>query len=163
MHWFVRVALVVGLICGLNAPVAASSPAPLPLPNLNLATNGIVFAIAAQPDGGVVFGGEFTSVNGVPRSNIARMQPDGTLDLTWDPSANGRVTALVSDDTGAIYAGGRFFLVSGQSHPFLAKLAGNGSGTAIPDWQAGSYYYVDAIARSLEKTCHPRKLLRCRH
>lgn len=146
MHAWIRTVWVVGFMCGASAPAGASGPPPLPVPNLKLATNGVVFAIATQPDGGVVIGGEFTSVNGVARSNLARLQPDGTLDPAWDPSANGRVTVLVSDEAGTIYAGGQFSSVSGQPHGFLAKLAGNGSGSAFPEWQPGPYYHVDAMA-----------------
>ena len=38
-----------------------------------LSSNGIVNCLAVQPDGRVVIGGTFTSVNGTNRHNIARL------------------------------------------------------------------------------------------
>ncbi|MBI5774224.1 MAG: delta-60 repeat domain-containing protein [Verrucomicrobia bacterium] len=42
-------------------------------------------AIFVQPDGKVLLGGDFTSVNGVSRNRIARVNADGTLDTSFDP------------------------------------------------------------------------------
>lgn len=39
-----------------------------------------VMAVAVQADGKILVGGEFLSVGGVSRTNIARLNPDGTLD-----------------------------------------------------------------------------------
>ena len=44
------------------------------------AVNGTIAAIAAQTDGSIVIGGEFNQVAHIPRSNLARIKPDGTLD-----------------------------------------------------------------------------------
>src|SRR5689334_4241698 len=46
--------------------------------------NGRVFAIALQEDGGILIGGEFTSVGGTPRYKIARLHPDGSVDPTFN-------------------------------------------------------------------------------
>ena len=46
-------------------------------------------ATAVQPDGKILIGGTFTSVLGVARNNIARLNTDGTLDTAFDPNANG--------------------------------------------------------------------------
>jgi len=43
-----------------------------------------VQTIAVQPDGKILFGGEFFSFNGVPRVGIARIHPDGTLDESFN-------------------------------------------------------------------------------
>jgi beta-propeller uncharacterized protein DUF5122 len=42
--------------------------------------NGAVLVVVAQPDGKILVGGSFTTVLGVARNNIARLNPDGTLD-----------------------------------------------------------------------------------
>lgn len=124
-------------------PLAAQTvaPAPLPNPDLQLLTNGDVKAIARQPDGGIVFGGYFSSVNGVPRRNIARLLPDGTLDPDWNPSANGTVETLVVDSSGAVYAGGRFTSIPGQSRGRIAKLSGN-TGTVDASWNPTASHNV---------------------
>jgi hypothetical protein len=42
---------------------------------------GVVEAIASAPEGGVYLVGEFTGVHGVPRNGLARLLPDGEVDL----------------------------------------------------------------------------------
>ena len=48
-------------------------------------TNGRVSAAILQPDGKLLIGGSFGRVHGVKRLDIARLNPDGTLDLSFDP------------------------------------------------------------------------------
>jgi Domain of unknown function (DUF5122) beta-propeller len=48
---------------------------------------GFISAIAAQPDGKIVIGGSFSLVGNTARNNLARLHPDGSLDLTFDPGA----------------------------------------------------------------------------
>jgi hypothetical protein len=42
-----------------------------------------VEALAVQSDGRVLIGGDFTTVNGVSRGRIARLNADGSLDTTF--------------------------------------------------------------------------------
>jgi hypothetical protein len=44
---------------------------------------GYVEAIVTQPDGKILVGGSFQSVGGVPRTNIVRLNVDGTVDLSF--------------------------------------------------------------------------------
>ncbi|HLP77003.1 MAG TPA: hypothetical protein VK327_08795, partial [Candidatus Paceibacterota bacterium] len=44
-----------------------------------------VNSIVVQCDGKILIGGVFTHVNGQPRANIARLNADGSLDLTFNP------------------------------------------------------------------------------
>jgi uncharacterized delta-60 repeat protein len=55
-----------------------------------------VRAVAVQPDGKVVIGGDFTHVDGVVRNYLARLNGDGSLDTSFDPgnTLNGSVYAL---------------------------------------------------------------------
>lgn len=81
--------------------------------------NGSVAALAVQADGKIVIGGRFESVNGSPRSNIARLNPDGTLDQEFANSViagtNGPVAALAVRPDGSIVAGGTFTQAGGQN------------------------------------------------
>lgn len=74
--------------------------------------NGEVNAVAIQSDGKVVIGGRFTSVNNVPRNNIARLNADGTLDRTFadkfEDGVNGTVYAVAIQPQGGIVIGGLF-------------------------------------------------------
>lgn len=118
----------IALLCLAQAhPGYAQNPRPLPNPNLQLVTNGWVNAVARLPDGSIVFGGSFDSANGVPRLNIAKLNPDGTLDSAWNPSAGGSVSALAADGSGNVYVGGQFTSIGGQSRRDLAKLSGSGA------------------------------------
>jgi uncharacterized delta-60 repeat protein len=48
-------------------------------------SNGLVSAAILQPDGKLLIGGSFSQVHGVKRLDIARLNADGTLDLSFDP------------------------------------------------------------------------------
>jgi hypothetical protein len=78
---------------------------------------GSVWAVAEQPDGKLVIGGRFTSVNGQPRKNIARLNANGTLDTTFDPGTgpDADVQAIEITDSGSIIAGGDFTTWNGSS------------------------------------------------
>jgi uncharacterized repeat protein (TIGR01451 family) len=140
-----RALLALLLGAGMHA-ARAQSPAPLPEVNLPLHRAGSVAAIVRQPDGGIVIGGNFRSVNGVARANLARLRPDGTLDPDWNPGANNGVSLLASDASGAIYAGGGFTQIGGVARARLARLAGSGSGAVDPGWAPQPNDQVFALA-----------------
>jgi uncharacterized delta-60 repeat protein len=46
-----------------------------------------VYAWALQPDGKILLGGGFTTLDGQPRNGIGRLNPDGSVDSTFVPPA----------------------------------------------------------------------------
>ena len=84
--------------------------------------NGTVNVVVAQPDGKILLGGSFTSVLGVARNRIARLNPDGTLDTAFNPNANGTVSAIAVQADGKILAGGDFTSIGGQTRNRIARL-----------------------------------------
>src|SRR5687767_11841473 len=46
--------------------------------------NGAVNTVALQPDGKIVVGGSFSTVKGLSRTNVARLQADGSGDSGFD-------------------------------------------------------------------------------
>jgi uncharacterized delta-60 repeat protein len=78
---------------------------------------GKVWALAEQPDGKILVGGNFTTVNGSPRKNIARLHANGTLDTTFDPGTgpDGDVWTIKITPDGSILAGGDFTTWNGSS------------------------------------------------
>jgi len=58
---------------------------PATLPNARVSKGGLVNAISVQGDEKVIIAGQFESVNGIPRDNIARLNVNGSLDETWNP------------------------------------------------------------------------------
>jgi len=99
-----------------------------------------VNALAVQPaDGGILLGGGFTSVNGVSRNRMARLNADGSLDYGFNPGsgASSTVRAIAVQPGGKIVIGGDFtsyngiasYLISTVTHTVnrLARLNSDGS------------------------------------
>ncbi|MBM3854155.1 MAG: hypothetical protein FJ399_13530, partial [Verrucomicrobia bacterium] len=100
--------------------------------------DGSVTALGVQPDGQILIGGTFTSVQGrgsssVNRSFVARFNPDGTLDAAFSPTFNGAVGTFAVQPDGKIVIGGLFTRATpqGATTPIirnrLARLNSNGS------------------------------------
>ncbi|MGC8744337.1 MAG: Calx-beta domain-containing protein [Verrucomicrobiia bacterium] len=94
-----------------------------------LGPNATVYAVAVQPDGKILIAGQFTTVCGAPRASIARLNSDGTLDLTFDPDngANGAVRSISLLDDGRIIIAGDFTQFNGNSYNGIARLNPDGS------------------------------------
>ena len=80
--------------------------------------NGTVFALLPQPDGRILVGGSFTALGGGgtgsgARSRLGRLNPDGSLDGSFDPGANETVYALAGQADGRILAAGNFTALGG--------------------------------------------------
>ncbi len=87
--------------------------------------NGPVYIVVVQPDGKILIGGSFTTVLGVARNNMARLNTDGTLDAAFDPNANGDLRAIAVQADGKILAGGAFRganSIGGQMRNYIARL-----------------------------------------
>ena len=97
--------------------------------NAGAGPNGPVYAVALQSDGKILIGGEFSSVNGVARTRVARLNANGTLDTTFDPGVgpNDSVRALAFQPDGGIVIGGSFTSVSGTTRGYLARLTSSGA------------------------------------
>src|SRR5206468_9186958 len=77
--------------------------------------NGTVYAVLPYPTnsvraGQVLIAGDFTTYNGVARNRIARLNANGSLDLTFDPGtgASDSVRALALQGDEHILLGGLF-------------------------------------------------------
>ena len=73
-------------------------------------TNAIVSAIKVQADGKILIGGGFTQVNGIARNNVARLNPDGSLDTTFNLTVGtiSGIRAIETRNNGDIVIGGSF-------------------------------------------------------
>jgi uncharacterized delta-60 repeat protein len=69
---------------------------------------GGVLATAVQPNGKTILAGSFSSVLGVPRYNIARLNADGTLDLAFNPNPNDFVSSVAVQADGKVLIAGDF-------------------------------------------------------
>lgn len=90
--------------------------------------NNIVNVVKLQADGKVLVGGEFTSFNGIPINGIARLNSDGSLDMTYNPgSGTEYVLDVAIQADGRILVGGAFQELNGYVSPGLVRLQTNGS------------------------------------
>ena len=72
-------------------------------------------------------GGSFTTLGGQPRTNLARLNPNGTLDTGFNPGANGGVSSLAVQADGKILVGGNFIVLGGQTRHFIGRLNADGT------------------------------------
>lgn len=91
-----------------------------------------------QPDGKIVVGGVFTKMNGETRNYIARLNPDRTLDSSFNPEANGPVHALALQSDGKIVVGGAFKTLGGEPRRYIARL--NPDGTLDTSFNPGAAF-----------------------
>jgi uncharacterized delta-60 repeat protein len=112
-----------GVCCGL-------APGPTAL-------SASVSAMAIQDDRRIVLGGSFSTVGGMSRPGLARLNVDGTLDLSFNPGSGlgagpgtqglAPVSALVVQPDGKLLVGGSFISVNGVARNGVARLNSNGS------------------------------------
>jgi len=114
---------------------------------------GTVNSVALQADGKILVGGEFSSVLGSVRNNIARLNANGRLDTGFNPNADGRVYSVAVQADGKILIGGEFFTVGGINRLGLARLNANGT------LDAGFNPNVNWIVRSVVVQTDGRILL----
>ncbi len=91
--------------------------------------NGRVITLAIQPNNKIVIGGGFSTVGGIARNYVARLNPDGTLDASFNPGsgANGWIFSIALQLDGKILISGGFSSFNGFSAPGLARLRSDGS------------------------------------
>jgi hypothetical protein len=76
--------------------------------------NGAVYVTCTDSAGNMYVGGHFTSVGGVPVSNLFRMRPDATFDPTFTPNVLGTVYCLAASDT-SLFIGGSITNIEGET------------------------------------------------
>ena len=113
--------------------------------------NGITnaaLALALQTDGRIIVGGQFSSVDLTPRFNLARLNNDGSVDLSFDPGngPSGDVNAIVIQTAGRIVIGGTFIGYNGFARGGVARVLGNGALDPSFDSGVGTGGNVFALA-----------------
>jgi len=108
---------------------------------------GNIWTVAKTSDGKVVIGGQFTAVNGAARSNVARLNADGSTDTSFDPGsgADGLVTGVGVQADGKIILGGEFTHYNGTAITGVARLNTDGTldtSFVVGTGQGGDIYTV---------------------
>ena len=110
--------------------------------------NGSIRAILVQPDGRIVIGGLFTTVNGSNFNYIARLNNDGTTDTNFNVGVgcNNSVEALAFDSQLRIVVGGSFTQASGVTRNGVTRLNPDGTMDPSINFGSGANGFVDSIA-----------------
>ncbi len=95
----------------------------------HVSQGGVVNAIVLQPQGEVIVGGRFATVQAKSRSNLVRLAANSQLDATFDPGLgpNGEVYCLALQPDGHVLVGGLFDEVNGVPRFRLARLDASGA------------------------------------
>lgn len=90
--------------------------------------NNDVYALVVQPDGKILVGGDFFEPGGGTAPNgIARLNADGTRDLTFGGAGAGQVRAVALQPDGKVLIGGYFTTADGAPRKRIARLNSDGS------------------------------------
>jgi uncharacterized delta-60 repeat protein len=97
--------------------------------NVGIGANSFVYSTGIQSDGKVIIGGNFTTFNGTGRYRIARLNTNGSLDVSFDigSGANGIVRSLDIQTDGGLIIVGSFTTYNGIGSNRLARISVNGS------------------------------------
>src|SRR5205807_3723735 len=87
-----------------------------------------VDCLAVQTNGQILVGGNFSSLGGVGRKNIGRLNVDGTVDRTFNPVTDSdAVKTLAIQADGKILLTGDFFFIDGQLESYIVRLYADGT------------------------------------
>ena len=94
--------------------------------------NGVVYTSTLQPDQKIIAAGAFTTYSGSTANRLARINTNGTLDITFNPGSgfdifNTRNSKIVVDQENNIHVVGPFTAYSGSQVNGYVKLAPNGN------------------------------------
>ena len=140
--------MVVCLLGGVRSAFAQQIPGGLDTtfnPGLGGSNAGIV-SLALQPDGKILVGGNFTSVNGVARTSLARLNTDGSLDTTFNPAiynsgtgVAGLINSVALRTDGKMMVCGTYTTVNGTARSGPVRL--NADGTLDTNYDATKNVY----------------------
>ncbi|HVU33096.1 MAG TPA: delta-60 repeat domain-containing protein [Opitutaceae bacterium] len=89
---------------------------------------GQINAVIVQPsDGKIIIGGSFTDITNTIQGNLARFNPDGTVDTTFAPTVGGAVNEMILQPDGHLIIVGSFSTVDSVTRNYIARLDGTGA------------------------------------
>jgi uncharacterized delta-60 repeat protein len=112
--------------------------------NPGIGANGTINKLTIQSDGKIIMSGQFTSYNGNAMNRIARLNNDGTLDLSFNPGtgANNQIRANSIQSDGKIIITGQFTAYNGTSRNRIARLNTDGTLDTTFDPGTGANDYI---------------------
>lgn len=129
----------VGVAAG---PVVRTDPATGLASGTSPRVGGVVNAMVSDGADGWYLGGSFVSVNGVARTNLARIAGDGSV-YAWNPGANSTVSALLVSG-GTVYVGGGFTTLGGVTRSYLGAV--DAATGVTKSWNPAPNAFVSTLA-----------------
>ena len=116
--------------------------------NTGTGADGNVAAIAVQKDGAILIAGNFSNVNGQPYAHLARLNPDGTVDVTFaiGAGADKNVRAVAVQPDGKILVAGDFMNFANVPCRYIVRLNADGSVDKSFDTGSGASGPIGCIA-----------------
>ncbi|GIV92114.1 MAG: hypothetical protein KatS3mg056_0823 [Chloroflexus sp.] len=111
---------------------------------------GSLYSITPLPDGDLIVGGYFKTVDGEERPNLVRLNNDGTVDTGFSsPTSFHTVQSTCLAGDGSLWVGG--IANTYGRHPFLTHLDRNGQimPTTFPNTYQAAHYFDGAIHKLL--------------
>jgi uncharacterized delta-60 repeat protein len=101
-------------------------------PTFDPGANGFVHELAILPDGKILVAGDFTMIGGggtgsIARPYLARLNSNGTVDLSFNPNPGGFIRGLAVQSDGKILVGGNFLSLAGTTRFFIGRYNDNGT------------------------------------
>lgn len=102
--------------------------------SFNIGILGNIYSLILQPDRKIVAGGKFTTAEGVERSSLVRLLPDGSRDLTFTAGSGlktqnvySTVSSMALEEDGDIIVAGDFPIFNGIGQNSIIRLRPDGS------------------------------------
>jgi uncharacterized delta-60 repeat protein len=136
-------------VAGLALLVSCVDPIAQPVTQPFFTPGAGVKSIAEQSDGKVIISGAFTQINGVPVNHFARVNPDRTLDRTFNAGGSGMdgsVWTIHMLGSNKILVAGWFSRYNGDDVGGIARLNSDGSRDTTFLTGTGFNDYVNAGA-----------------
>ncbi|TAD89990.1 MAG: hypothetical protein EAY75_04750, partial [Bacteroidetes bacterium] len=113
--------------------------------NAGTAANAAVEDMLLLPDGKVIIAGAFTGYNGTSANRIARLNTDGSIDVTFSGTADNSIFSLAAMSGDRILAAGNFTSIGGSARNRVAVLQASGNIDAA--FGGGSFTLANDIVR----------------
>ncbi len=114
--------------------------------------SGTIRDLILQPDGKIIAAGYFGQISGASRASIARINPNGSIDSTFNPGTgfDQEVASIALQSDGKIIAVGDFDYFSGTACNGIARLNADGSYDATFNSGSGftsSPYFYETLVQ----------------
>ncbi|MBK9495694.1 MAG: delta-60 repeat domain-containing protein [Xanthomonadales bacterium] len=116
--------------------------------NANMAAGSSVRALAVSAAGEIFVGGSFTTVGGIARNHLVKLNTTGGVDAIFNPAPNARVDTLLLAPDGGVWVGGEFTSIVSTSRVRVARITGTGGldSSFNANLSAASVARVQAVA-----------------